>query len=96
MTAKQNTQFAQFDIAQGMNINGCEMLPPGSAMNATTHQGNIPVYEGNALNCSVVVVSYDPQEVVLVVDLGSSVPLGAEISIQIFYSTYAYYGFNQA
>jgi len=51
MTVKAlSTQYAQFDVALGMDIQGVEMLPAGSAMNATTHQGNIPFGQGTPLS----------------------------------------------
>ena len=71
-------QYIQLDIWD-VFIERIEMVPPGSAMNATTHQGNVPFYDGNPIAFKIQFPLTD--DWCLVIDLGQNYTLGTELSL---------------
>lgn len=54
-------------------------------MNATMHEGNVPAYEGNALNFKIQFPL--TKDWCLIVDLAQNYTRGTELSFQVFYTT---------
>ena len=85
MTVKDFVQYVQMD-SWNLNIQAVALLPAGSALNATLHQGTVPVYNGTYLVWDIKSPNPGSGDVI-VIELDQNYTAGSEISLQIFYST---------